>query len=180
MRLQKVIAIDFDGCICTEEWPGVGRPNWAVINAAKKEKENGAALVLWTLREGKFLEDALKACESWGLEFDAVNDTIQSWKDAYGNNPRKVGATEYWDDRAVVMGKDTGVAESMSIDAVAKLLNDLMGDCPCNFGGIDEWLPTVCTYTQNDQYNECPDPKEDLGCWKEFLRQYNKRSSLEN
>lgn len=47
------------------------------------------------------LDAALKACEEWELHFDAVNESLPSWKKEYGNNPRKVGASEYWDDRSV-------------------------------------------------------------------------------
>lgn len=165
MELQRVIAVDFDGCLCTEAWPQVGTPNWDIINAAKQEKKKGAALVLWTLREGKYLEDALAACKAWGLEFDAVNDTIQSWKDAYGNNPRKVGATEYWDDRAVTKSRDM---KYMSVETVAKLLNELMGGYPCHL-----WdLPSSCTSVHD---GGCSDSDERLGCWLEFLRQYNQK-----
>ena len=53
-----------------------------------------------TCREGKLLENALEACARWGLHFDAVNDSLPSWKKFYGNETRKVGATEYWDDKA--------------------------------------------------------------------------------
>lgn len=97
----RVIAIDFDGTLCENKWPEIGEPNWKVIYRAKKEKEAGAQLILYTMREGKLLEDAVRACESWGLKFDAVNDNTESWKAAFGNNPRKIGATEYWDDRAL-------------------------------------------------------------------------------
>lgn len=99
--LRRTIAIDFDGCLCTEEWPEIGAPNWPVISAAKYEKAHGAALILWTCREGKLLEDAVEACKSWGLEFDAVNSSTPEWIAAWGGDTRKVGATEYWDDRAV-------------------------------------------------------------------------------
>ena len=61
-------------------------------------------MILWTCREGKELEDAVAACKAVGLEFDAVNDNVPELKEAFGTNPRKVGATEYWDDRAVCMG----------------------------------------------------------------------------
>ena len=60
----------------------------------------GAGLILWTCREGELLENALEACARWGLHFDAVNDSLPSWKKFYGNDTRKVGATEYWDDKA--------------------------------------------------------------------------------
>lgn len=101
--MQKVIAIDFDGCLCENKWPEIGAPNWDVINKAKAEKDAGAALILWTCREGGLLLAALSAAESWGLTFDAVNDSLPEWKAAWGTNPRKIGASEYWDDKAVCM-----------------------------------------------------------------------------
>lgn len=100
--MRKAIAIDFDGCICTNAFPNIGAPNWSVINKARAEHAHGAGLILWTCREGELLQQALDACTKWGLHFDAVNDSLPSWIAAYGNHPRKVGATEYWDDRAVV------------------------------------------------------------------------------
>lgn len=100
---MKAIAIDFDGCLCTNAYPVVGAPNWSIINKALEEQAAGAGLILWTCREGASLQEAVAACESWGIRFDAINDNLPSWIAAYGNNPRKIGATEYWDDRAVVV-----------------------------------------------------------------------------
>ena len=98
--LQKAIAIDFDGCLCANAYPDIGAPNWEIIVAAAAEQIAGAGLILWTCREGELLENALEACTRWGLHFDAVNDSLPSWKKFYGNDTRKVGATEYWDDKA--------------------------------------------------------------------------------
>lgn len=99
----KAIAIDYDGCIATNSWPSVGEPNWEVINRAKEEQGKGAKLILWTCREDDKLKEALDACAEWGLTFDAVNENLPEWKEAWGNDTRKIGATEYWDDRAVRM-----------------------------------------------------------------------------
>jgi len=99
--MQKAIAIDFDGTLCTNDYPNIGEPNWKIITEARAEQANGAGLILWTCREGEMLDAALKACKEWGLHFDAVNESLPSWKKEYGNNPRKVGASEYWDDRSV-------------------------------------------------------------------------------
>lgn len=99
-ELQYAIAIDFDGCLCKDAYPEIGEPNWFVINMAKSYKEKGAAIILNTCREGDLLHNAVKACEEWGLTFDAVNDNLPSWIEYYGNNPRKIGANEYWDDKA--------------------------------------------------------------------------------
>lgn len=102
-RLRKAIAIDFDGTLCKDEYPSVGEPNWPVINAAKAEQAKGAALILWTCRVAEALDEALDACEQWGLHFDAVNENLPERVEFFGTAPRKVGADEYWDDRAVRM-----------------------------------------------------------------------------
>lgn len=99
--MRKAIAIDFDGCLCADAYPAVGDPNWTVINRAKAEQRAGAGLILWTCREGKLLEEAVSACKSWGLTFDAVNESLPDWIQSFGTKPRKVGASEYWDDKAV-------------------------------------------------------------------------------
>lgn len=101
--MRKAIAIDFDGCLCSDAYPVIGEPNWDVIERAKQEQRQGAGLILWTCREGVLLEEAEKACKGWGLTFDAVNESLPDWIEAFKTQPRKVGASEYWDDRAVRM-----------------------------------------------------------------------------
>lgn len=99
--MRKVIAVDFDGTLFENAWPVIGAPRANVIAAALREQQNGAALILWTCRAGEALRAALEACEAQGLHFDAVNDSLPEWKDSFDGDPRKIGATEYWDDRAV-------------------------------------------------------------------------------
>ncbi len=117
--MRKVIAIDFDGCLCKQAWPEIGAPNMDVINTAIREKENGAALILWTCRVGERLDEAVKFCKEMGLKFDAVNANVPERVAAYGNDCRKVDADEYWDDCAVVMGPGREHRRQMTlIDAV--------------------------------------------------------------
>lgn len=118
---MKAIAIDFDGCLCDNAYPAIGAPHWGVIARAKMEQEAGAGLILWTCREGQLLLEAVAACESWGLHFDAINESLLSWIAAFDNAPRKVGASEYWDDRAVPMGgvqEVNQVIEAIGLPAV--------------------------------------------------------------
>ena len=98
--MRKAIAIDFDGCLCTDAFPAIGEPNWAVINRAKAEQRRGAGLILWTCREGQILQEAVEACQGWGLTFDSVNESLPDWIEEFGTRPRKIGASEYWDDKA--------------------------------------------------------------------------------
>ena len=98
---MKVIAVDFDGCLCEDKWPDIGEPNHHVINALVKRKSEGAKIILWTCREGQHLQAAVRWCLNHGLIFDAINDNLEENKAAYGNNCRKVWADEYWDDKAI-------------------------------------------------------------------------------
>jgi len=99
--MRKAIAIDFDGCLCTDAFPAIGEPNWAVINRAKAEQRAGAGLILWTCREGQLLQETVDACRGWGLIFDALNESLPDWIEEFKTTPRKVGASEYWDDKAI-------------------------------------------------------------------------------
>ncbi len=93
-----IYAVDFDGTLCESKWPGIGRPNHELIEYLKNEQANGAKLILWTMREGDYLKEALDWCDGLGLHFDAVNDNLEEQQKYYGNNPRKVYADWYIDD----------------------------------------------------------------------------------
>ena len=96
---SRVIAVDFDGTLFETKYPTILSPRLPVIEQAKKRRAEGDKLILWTCREGRELETAVTACRSFGLEFDAVNDNLPELKALWGNNPRKVAADEYWDDK---------------------------------------------------------------------------------
>lgn len=98
-----IYAVDFDGTLCKECWPDIGKPNKTLIKWLKEQKRNGHELILWTLREGTDLTEAVDWCKCHGLVFDAVNDNLERMKQQYGNNPRKVHADVYIDDRNKVV-----------------------------------------------------------------------------
>lgn len=95
----KIIAVDFDNTVFETEYPTILRPISPVIEMAKERRARGDKLILWTCREGEELDAAVEACRAEGLEFDAVNDNLPEEKERWGNNPRKVAADEYWDDK---------------------------------------------------------------------------------
>lgn len=102
-KKSKVIAVDFDGCICSLDWPNIGTPNWEVIEALKKEKELGSKIVLWSCRCGALLQEAVDACNNWGIELDAVNTNVPEKLEQYDYiDSRKISADEYWDDLAII------------------------------------------------------------------------------
>lgn len=97
----KIIAVDFDGCLCTNAWPDIGQPNRQLIRMLKTARSKGNKVILWTCREGKLLQDAVKWCERQGLRFDALNENLPEMNALYGNNCRKIGADVYIDDKAM-------------------------------------------------------------------------------
>lgn len=65
--------------------------------------------------------------------------------------------------------------DAVEVDKVAQMFFDFTeDDCPCNYVGVDEWLPEVC-----ELQSECPHPKKPLGCWKQFVKHYGERREEE-
>ncbi|GHU77182.1 hypothetical protein AGMMS49992_24340 [Clostridia bacterium] len=88
-RRGYVIAIDFDGTLCSDAYPDIGNAREAIIKLAKEAQRYGANIVLWTCREGDLLNEALTWCKKHGLQFAAVNDNIPARIALWGNNSRK-------------------------------------------------------------------------------------------
>ena len=95
----KIIAVDFDGTLCTDKWPEIGKPNEDLIMYLQQHRRNGGKIILWTNRVEERLNEAVEWCKKFGLTFDAVNDNLQDVIDTFGFNSRKVFAHEYIDDR---------------------------------------------------------------------------------
>lgn len=68
-----IIGIDFDGTIVEHEFPAIGRPVPGAIDAMLAFQEAGAQLVLWTMRSGEHLDEALDYCRGHGVEFWGIN-----------------------------------------------------------------------------------------------------------
>lgn len=96
----KIFAVDFDGTLCTDNYPEIGEPNEKLINHLKRQQKFGDKVILWTCRGGELLDNAVKWCAEQGLIFDAVNANLPGLVAAYGNDSRKVYADVYYDDRA--------------------------------------------------------------------------------
>ena len=96
-----IIAVDFDGTLCEEIYPGIGAAKQGVIEALKRRKAAGDRLILWTCRCGERLAEAVEWCEARGLIFDAVNSNLPESVSRFNNDCRKVFADEYWEDKAV-------------------------------------------------------------------------------
>ena len=102
-KLPYIIAVDFDGTLCENEYPNIGAPKDNVITAVKQYHNFGWKIVLWTCRNGNQLLEAIEWCEEHGLKFDAVNCNIPEVQQEFGGDTRKVFANVYLDDRNVLL-----------------------------------------------------------------------------
>lgn len=93
-----IIAIDFDGVLCENKFPEIGKPNYEVISVVRQLMDQGHEVILWTSRADEKLVDAVDWCKDYGLKFAAVNDNAPSNLKKYGTNPRKIFADIYVDD----------------------------------------------------------------------------------
>lgn len=99
-----IIAVDFDGVLCEDEFPGIGKADLVMIRYIKRLIESGHEVVLWTCRANAPLNKAVEWCKNRGLEFCAVNENAPSnrikYEGEYPDGTRKVYADYYIDDHS--------------------------------------------------------------------------------
>ena len=110
-RSFKIIAVDFDGCLCENAWPEIGEPLAYNIATIQHLQRTGNKIILWTCREGALLDDAVEWCKEHGIVPDAVNASIPEAVRAFGGESRKIFADEYFDDKATRMNELTNASE---------------------------------------------------------------------
>ena len=95
-----VIAVDFDGTIVEPRYPEIGREIPFAIDTLKMLIADRHKVILWTVREGKLLDEAVEWCRERGVEFYAVNKDYPEEKKEYNNHfSRKIKAEVWIDDR---------------------------------------------------------------------------------
>ncbi|WP_296093367.1 BT0820 family HAD-type phosphatase [Alloprevotella tannerae] len=103
------IAIDFDGTIVEHRYPEIGREIPFAIETLKRLIKDGHKLILWTVREGKLLQEAVDWCSAKGVHFYKVNrywdesDEEEYTSSTSGNHKysRKIKADLFIDDRNI-------------------------------------------------------------------------------
>ena len=94
------IAVDFDGTIVEHRYPKIGEEIPFAVETLRMLIQDHHKVILWSVREGELLEEAVEWCRQRGIEFYAVNrdypeETVQ-------NNPhftRKLKVDVFIDDR---------------------------------------------------------------------------------
>ena len=108
------IAVDFDGTIVEHRYPEIGPEIPFAIDTLKMLIADRHKVILWTVREGELLDQAVEWCRQRGVEFYAVNKDYPEEKKEYNNHfSRKIQAEVWIDDRNVGGLPDWGMMYSM-------------------------------------------------------------------
>lgn len=94
-----VIAIDFDGTIVEHRYPEIGKEIPFSVETLKMLQQDRHKLILWTVREGHLLDEAVQWCKERGLEFYAVNRDYPEETPEDRGFSRKLKADMFIDDR---------------------------------------------------------------------------------
>lgn len=140
-----VIAVDFDGTIVEHRYPEIGKEIPFAIDTLKMLIADQHRLILWSVREGKLLDEAVEWCRQRGVEFWAINKDYPEENGKQNNNhfSRKIKADVFIDDR--------------------------------NVGGLLQWgeiyqiIKSGKTYRQIFAQNNEPKPLPETKWWKKLL-----------
>jgi hydroxymethylpyrimidine pyrophosphatase-like HAD family hydrolase len=95
---SKVIAVDFDGTIVEHKYPAIGKEMLFAFATLKALQQKGHKLILWTIRTGDLLQEAVDHCKQNGVEFYAVNKNYPE-EVLDERTSRKLNADIFIDDR---------------------------------------------------------------------------------
>lgn len=101
MKKRITLAIDFDGTLVEHKYPKIGKEIPFAVDTVKMLHREGYRLILWTVREGALLDEAVDWCTKRGLSFYAINRNYPEESihdEAYS---RKLKADLFIDDRNV-------------------------------------------------------------------------------
>lgn len=95
------IAVDFDGTIVEHRYPEIGPEIPFAVDTLKLLVKERHRLILWSVREGELLDEAVEWCRQRGVEFYAVNKDYPEEKSTDKGFSRKLKVDLFIDDRNV-------------------------------------------------------------------------------
>ena len=108
------IAVDFDGTIVEHRYPEIGEEKPFAVQTLRMLIADHHRLILWSVREGKLLDDAVEWCRERGIEFYAVNrDYPEETENGNEHYSRKIKVDIFIDDRNIGGLPDWGTIYSM-------------------------------------------------------------------
>lgn len=93
------IAVDFDGTIVEHRYPKIGEEIPFATETLKILAQERHKLILWTVREGELLEEAIEWCRQRGVFFYSVNKDYPEEEKSHNAFSRKLKADLFIDDR---------------------------------------------------------------------------------
>lgn len=122
-----LIAVDFDGTIVEHRYPEIGEELPFATDTLKMLIADHHKLILWSVREGKLLDDAVEWCRKRGVEFYAINrDYPEEEMDKNNHFSRKLKVDLWIDDRNIGGLPDWGTIYRMV--SQHKTWNDIMNE----------------------------------------------------
>lgn len=119
------IAVDFDGTIVEHCYPKIGPEIPFATETLRALIADRHKLILWSVREGDLLEEAVEWCRKRGVEFYAVNKDFQEENEEKNQSfSRKLKADVWIDDRNVGGLPDWGTIYRMITEK--KTYEDIM------------------------------------------------------
>lgn len=95
------IAVDFDGTIVEHRYPAIGKEIPFATETLRQLMADGHKLILWSVREGELLDQAVQWCEDRGVHFYAVNKDFEDEELEKTHFSRKIKARVFIDDRNI-------------------------------------------------------------------------------
>lgn len=96
------IAIDFDGTVVEHRYPSIGEEIPFATETLRMLIQEHHKLILWTVREGKLLDEAVEWCRERGIEFYAINrDYPEETLENNNHFSRKLKVDMWIDDRNI-------------------------------------------------------------------------------
>ena len=96
--VKKVIAIDFDGTIVDDKFPDFGDVKEGAKEVINELLEVGHEVIIWSCQDAEEIEHVLYRL---GINYTAINENTESMMQRWGNNPRKIGADNFIDDKGL-------------------------------------------------------------------------------
>ena len=93
------IAVDFDGTIVEHRYPKIGEEIPFATETLKILAQERHKLILWTVREGELLEEAIEWCRQRGVFFYSVNKDYPEEEKSHNGFSRNLKAALFIDDR---------------------------------------------------------------------------------
>jgi hypothetical protein len=121
-----IIAVDFDGTIVEHKYPNIGKEIPFAIDTLKRLSVERHKLILWSVRKGELLDEAVEFCRKRGVEFYAVNKNYPDEEPTDIGYTRKLKVDLFIDDRCLGGLPDWGTIYRMIHDKISyeELLNN--------------------------------------------------------